>query len=422
MSSDTPALAIDNLGKAYRVFSRPADRLKQAFAFGRHQYFREHWALRGVSLQIERGEAVGILGRNGSGKSTLLQIIAGTLSPTEGSVTVRGRLAPLLELGSGFNLDFTGRENVFLNGAILGLTHDEIAARYNWIEQFADIGDYINEPVKTYSSGMFARLAFSVAAAVEPDILVVDEILSVGDIGFQQKCVAWMRQQRERGMTLLFVTHSPDAIRSLCTKALLLIDGKPTFWGAAEPAVDRYLEYVRIKANEEALREDDELQGTVVRSSQLKASHRYGAGHVQFTDIDLVDSAGQQCRATRFGDSIALRLTIRASVSVSNISLSFLVRDMTGVDLFGTTTFDERVSVPDLATGESATVVFRFSARMRAGNYGVSVAATRVSQRDYSDAVLLDQLDAALAFSVLADPARPVHYKVWEDIEVSLET
>lgn len=316
MSSKAAAISIANIGKAYRVYNRPADRLKQAFARGRKTYYREHWALRGVSIDIQQGESVGILGRNGSGKSTLLQIIAGTLTPTEGSLTVRGRLAPLLELGSGFNMEFTGRENVFLNGAILGLSTSDIERRFAWIEAFADIGSYIDEPVKTYSSGMFARLAFSVAAAVEPDILVVDEILSVGDIGFQQKCVAWMRQQRERGMTLLFVTHSPDAVRSLCTKSLLLIEGQPVYWGAAEPAVDRYLEHVRLKANEEITKSDGQLRGSVDRATSLEASHRYGSGHVQFTSVELFDASGAASRAVRFGEQVTLELRYAAKTEV----------------------------------------------------------------------------------------------------------
>ncbi len=420
MSSSDPVISVRNVGKAYRIFSRPSDRLRQAFSLRKRSFAREHWALRGVSFDVMRGDSVGILGRNGSGKSTLLQLIAKTLSLTEGSIDISGRLAPLLELGSGFNVEFTGRENVFLNGTILGLSKSEIEAKYEWIADFADIGDYLNEPVKTYSSGMYARLAFAVAAAVDPDVLVVDEILSVGDIGFQQKCMAWMREQRERGMTLLFVTHSPDAVRSLCTRAVFLVDGQLAYLGAAEAAVDKYLEYVRIKANEEVLKRDPQLNPQAVAPVRLEGARRYGSGHAELMEVDLRDSAGMSCRAAAFGDWLTLRVAIRAKTRLEGASISFLIRDMTGVDLFGTTTFDEGVTLPPMNAGETQIVQFRFQATMRGGSYGVCVAATRVTQRDYADALLLDQQDAVLAFTVIGNPNRPVHYKVWHPITVSL--
>ena len=420
MSSSEPVISVRNVGKAYRIFSRPSDRLRQAFSLRRRSLAREHWALRGVSFDVMRGDSVGILGRNGSGKSTLLQLIAKTLSSTEGTIDIRGRVAPLLELGSGFNHEFTGRENVFLNGTILGLSKAELEKKYQWIADFADIGEYINEPVKTYSSGMYARLAFAVAAAVEPDVLVVDEILSVGDIGFQQKCMAWMREQRERGMTLLFVTHSPDAVRSLCKKAVFLVDGQISFLGPAEPAVDKYLEYVRIKANEEVLKRDPNLDPQVASPVRLEGGHRYGSGHAELLEVDLHDQHGASCRAVAFGDWLTLSVSIRAKARLEGASVSFLIRDMTGVDLFGTTTFDEGMTLPPMNAGDTHTVQFRFQTTMRAGSYGVCVAATRVTQRDYADALLLDQQDAVLAFTVIGNPNRPVHYKVWHPITVSL--
>src|SRR5450759_2168058 len=259
MSSDEVVIDVKNLSKRYEIYATPRDRLKQLvlpsiyriFArltglFGHesdhltHQYFREFWALHDVSFQVLKGETVGIIGLNGSGKSTLLQLICSTLTQTAGSVEVKGRVAALLELGSGFNPDFTGRENVYLNGQILGLTREEIQDRFQAIEAFADIGDFIDQPVKTYSSGMGVRLAFAVAINVEPEVLVVDEALAVGDLAFQRKCMRWMEDFAAKRGVLLFVSHSPEQIRRLCTKAIYLRHGVIAGLGPAKEICDRY--------------------------------------------------------------------------------------------------------------------------------------------------------------------------------------
>ena len=232
-------IRVQGLGKSYHVFANPRDRLKQ-FLWRKRQFYREFWALRGVTLDVRRGEAFGIVGRNGSGKSTLLQLICGTLAPSEGEVQVNGRIAALLELGSGFNPEFTGRENVRLNATILGMPPDEIAARLPEIEAFADIGSFIDEPVKHYSSGMHARLAFAVAFHTDPEVIVVDEALSVGDELFQSKCIRHLAELRERGVTLLFVSHSSALVRSICDRALVLDHGKPVMLGPSKEAIEVY--------------------------------------------------------------------------------------------------------------------------------------------------------------------------------------
>ncbi|MCK9622339.1 MAG: ABC transporter ATP-binding protein [Methylobacter sp.] len=243
------AIRVQNLSKCHHIYDAPRDRLKQFVvpALQRlvrqapRQYFHEFWALKDVSFEIKKGDAFGIIGRNGSGKSTLLQMICGTLNPTGGSIQTNGRIAALLELGSGFNPDFTGRENIYLNGAILGLTGKEIDARLDDILGFADIGDFIDQPVKTYSSGMFVRLAFAIQVNVDPEILIVDEALSVGDFFFQQKCFARLRKMRENGLTLLFVSHDMGTVRDLCPKSIYLIKGKAAFMGDSQEAIRRYL-------------------------------------------------------------------------------------------------------------------------------------------------------------------------------------
>ena len=235
------AVAVHDVGKVYRLYSRPEDRLKEQvmWRFGR-QYGRDFWALSGVTFSIRQGERFGIIGRNGSGKSTLLQIIAGTLAPTGGTVQVRGRVAALLELGSGFNLEFTGRENVLMNAALLGLTPAEIAARYDGIVAFADIGAFIDQPAKTYSSGMLVRLAFAVATAVDADVLLVDEALAVGDVFFRQKCYRRLDELRERGTAVILVSHAMTEVEQFCERALLLDRGRTVFLGTAPQAVRHY--------------------------------------------------------------------------------------------------------------------------------------------------------------------------------------
>src|SRR5271170_3287992 len=225
MSDGDIAIRVSSLSKCYHIYDKPADRLKQTLLRGRRQYYREFWALKDVSFEVRRGEAVGIIGRNGSGKSTLLQLITGTIRPTTGEIEANGRIAALLELGSGFNPDFTGRENVYLNGALLGLTTEEINNRFDAITAFADIGQYIDQPVKTYSSGMLVRLAFAVQVQIEPDILIVDEALAVGDALFQKRCFQQIEKLVSNGTSLLFVSHDQEAMRTLTHQALLLTHG-----------------------------------------------------------------------------------------------------------------------------------------------------------------------------------------------------
>ncbi len=417
----TPAISVRNVGKLYRIYSRSEDRLKQMLfrRFGR-QYGHDFWALRNVSFDIERGDAVGVIGRNGSGKSTLLQILAGTLQPTEGSVSVNGRVSALLELGSGFNPEYTGEENVYLSGAILGISRQEMERRYDDIASFADIGEFLQQPVKSYSSGMYARLAFSVAVAVQPDILIVDEILAVGDYGFQQKCVARLRQMRDAGLTLFFVSHSPDSIKSICSRGLFLVDGQPAYWGGAEQAVDLYFKYIREQTNRDILG-DHPFNNTVQVRERTAGSLRYGTGHAQIEDVAVLGADGLPHKAFAINDEIRIRVRLRSFIDATALSVSFLVRDLAGVDLLGTTTFDEFVELPPVKTNGELAVEFSFKINLHPGNFGISVAVHHVSQRDYSDNILFDQIDAAATFVVLHDPNRPVHYKFHCPTQIRIE-
>ena len=243
MSSDV-VLSVRNISKCFEVYEKPVHRLYQTLCAGYKRFYKEFWALRNISFDVRRGECIGIVGKNGAGKSTLLQIITGTLTPTAGEVAVNGRVAALLELGSGFNPEFTGRENVYLNASILGLSHEETSSRFQSILNFADIGDFIDQPVKTYSSGMMVRLAFAVQILTDPDVLIVDEALAVGDAAFQRKCFARMDALRAKGVTIILVTHDTETVKQRCDRAIFLKDGHVAFDGPAENGVVAYMRYL----------------------------------------------------------------------------------------------------------------------------------------------------------------------------------
>ncbi|MEA1051481.1 ABC transporter ATP-binding protein [Lamprobacter modestohalophilus] len=312
MSSEQPvAIRATQLSKTYRVFKHPLDRVRQLFSqLRKRTYYTPAHALDGVSFEVERGEAVGIIGRNGSGKSTLLQVICGTLRPTSGAVSVIGRVSPLLELGSGFNPEFTGRENVYLSAAVLGLSRRETDMRFEEITQFASIGEYLERPVKTYSSGMFARLAFSVAVHVDPDILVVDEALSVGDLGFQQKCIKRMLALRKQGVTLLFVSHDPYQVKAVCQRALYLRAGRLVNFGEAGSVVDAYLADLHSGAGFECGSEE----GVAPEERPT----------VKISTIRLLDAAGEPLQCVRTGDSIRLSFSFERLCEDLHEPLSFV--------------------------------------------------------------------------------------------------
>jgi lipopolysaccharide transport system ATP-binding protein len=323
---DDPAITIRNIGKMYRIYDRPQDRLKQMLWRGARTYGRDFWALRHVSFDVRQGETFGVIGRNGSGKSTLLQIITGVLAPTEGEAQVNGRVAALLELGSGFNPEFTGRENVFLNGSILGLNHAEIEERFDEIAAFADIGSFIDQPVKVYSSGMMVRLAFAVQSCIEPDILIVDEALAVGDIFFQQKCHRRIDALRERGSAILFVSHSMVDIRQYCQRALLLNNGEAMALGPSSDVVARYMlmQHPMPSVSKPALDRGPELKrarptpaGALEQAPffwpeatesffDVDSLSQISNGWARCTAVAVCDRFGQPCRIFQQGQTLSL--------------------------------------------------------------------------------------------------------------------
>ncbi len=377
MSSSDIAIRVTNLSKRYEIYDVPRDRLKQ-FVLPRlryltrrapKQYFREFWALKDISFEIKKGETVGIIGRNGSGKSTLLQLICGTLNPTSGSVQTNGRIAALLELGSGFNPEFTGRENVYMNASVLGLSNEEIDERFDDIVAFADIGDFIEQPVKTYSSGMMVRLAFAVIAHVDADILVVDEALSVGDAVFTQKCMRFIRQFQEHG-SLLFVSHDTAAVQNLCKSGIWLKNGKMELSGNVKRVSEAYFQYTlqEIYGEESKLTSiasidaDDETDTEEIASEAEIPAIDYGAvasvsdnmgvakgwetGQANILSVSLTRLTPGPEGVFEGGERVRMTIRAKAHAPLQSPVLGFLIRDRLGQDLFGENTLNFTDHVP----------------------------------------------------------------------------
>ena len=311
MASDDIAISVRNLTKTYRLFGHPGDRIKQFFSLGLKQYHSEFTALKDVSFDIKKGETVGIIGRNGSGKSTLLQLICGILKPTTGTVQVNGRISALLELGAGFNPEFTGRENVYFQGALMSFTKAQMDARFDEIAAFADIGDFIDQPVRTYSSGMFVRLAFAVAVHVAPDILLIDEALSVGDVDFQAKCLIKMRALVDSGVTVLFVSHSMQAVSSFCSRVLFLDSGHLGLDGAPADAIERYRGYVHAKS--------------AVDLTQCQSGRRGLKSSIELLSLSVHDDNGKSRTAFAMGERLCLHLAIKSELALPGARFGVLL-------------------------------------------------------------------------------------------------
>lgn len=427
MSSDTShngtAISVYNVGKCYHIYDKPQDRLKQALWRGRKRFFSDFWALRDVTFEVDRGEAIGIVGKNGSGKSTLLQILAGTLAPSEGQAAVNGRVAALLELGSGFNPDFTGRENVFMNGAILGLSQREIEQRFDAIAAFADIGEFLDQPVKTYSSGMYVRLAFSVATNVDPDILIVDEALAVGDLQFQHRCMARIRAMCENGTTLVFVSHDPDAVRALCRRGVWLEQGRVQMIDEAREVARRYMESVYVANNTESIKQamsDDALPEEQASALEEATQRVDDTNAVRLEAARILDAEGRQTEAVREGETFSIEFVLQARVDLAHLSVGFVIKDHLGIELTGESVFNKGQRGIDVSAGKTLTVRFTGMNNLRGGNYSVAVRVNRVSAWDRSDNVLLLNDETAAAFRVLVDPDRPLWFRFRHPFEVTI--
>lgn len=418
MSSSDVAIRVQNLSKRYEIYAAPHDRLKQFVlpplrelaGWPSKQYFREFWALRDVSFEVRRGETVGIIGRNGSGKSTLLQMICGTLTPTSGSIQTRGRVAALLELGSGFNPEFTGRENVYMNAAVLGLSTAEIDARFADIAAFAEIGDFMEQPVKTYSSGMMVRLAFAVIAHVDADILVVDEALSVGDAFFAQRCMRFIRDFIVTG-TVLFVSHDTGAVVNLCNKGILLNHGQVVEIGTPKDIVERYLatlcevnqkvdgiqldEIIPSPEQEAAPREYRDMRDSLINSSTLRNDIEvfkfephlagFGTGDAKIISVRLLDQDSAPLSWIVGGEKVILEIRCLANKEMIRPIVGFDFKDRLGQTIFGDNTFLVFQHNPTLVA-QGAELVARFTFRipvLPTGDYSIAAAVAEGTQANH---------------------------------------
>ena len=417
MSSSNIAITVQGVSKRFELYDKPSDRLKQFILprlsrlTGRPpvDYFREFWALKDVSFEVRRGEAFAIVGRNGSGKSTLLQIITGTLSPTMGSVNTHGRVAALLELGSGFNPEFTGKENVFLNGALLGFSRQEIEQKYDAIVSFADIGQHIDQPVKSYSSGMVVRLAIAVQTQVEPDILIVDEALAVGDALFQKRCYRQIEKLLNNGTTLLFVSHDQEIVRTLTQRAVFLNSGHAEKCGDTSDVLFAYREF--LQRQEEAAFLD--LQQRTQKVLQAETARKsYGSREVEIRQVEVFGAQGNHQSVFYAGDQITIAVECVCNVDIANLNVAFRIISKEGIKVttWGTLNEDMRHfdSSPDsafwarkFAKGDRFTVRFSGRCTLGANLYEVQAVVAREHDRYYGNQQVLHWVDDAGHFTVI---------------------
>jgi lipopolysaccharide transport system ATP-binding protein len=360
------AICFEQVSKSYAIYDRPANRLKELLTFGRTVHHRDFWALDGIDFEVKRGETFCIIGENGSGKSTLLQIVAGILQPSSGKVTVNGRVSALLELGAGFNPEFSGRDNVYLNASILGLTTKEIDRRYRAIEEFAEIGEFIHQPVKTYSSGMIVRLAFAVAINVDPEVLLVDEALAVGDIYFRHRCMRKVHELRSRGITILFVSHAISDVKSLGDRVLWIEHGKVMDIGDPERVVGKYLaatvakdtQYLQLKKQPEPVAARPQERPMEVVDTIPNIDHRFGDGRGEILGIALLNEEGERVHLVQPNSKLIVRISVRANEELAIPIVGFMMRNHLGVDFSGTNTSREEYELPAMAPGDVLTIDF----------------------------------------------------------------
>lgn len=394
------AVRIDSVSKQYRIYDRPADRLKETLTRGRWKAHREFWALKDISFEVESGTTTGIVGPNGSGKSTLLQIITGTLEPTHGSVSIEGRVAALLELGAGFNPEFTGIENIFMNASLMGFSGSETENLLPEIASFAEIGDFIYQPLKTYSSGMYVRLAFAAAIAVAPQILIIDEALAVGDAVFQHRCMRRIKEMQENGTTILFVSHDPASVRALCNRAILLNGGEKIAEGSPPDVLNRYQKIImaRQQAYEASAKP---AEATANEFSERKVAplsyvYRHGDRSAEVLQVELLDSALRPTELVETGEPLVVRIVYAAHADLDDVVCGFLIRNRHGIHVYGTNTEIQEVPFERVQRGQLTEVTFEFNCWLAPEMFSLCVAV-------HSGAgVSFDWLDGCLFFRVMS--------------------
>ena len=426
------AISVQGVSKIYKLYDKPIDRLKEAVSLTHKSYHRDFFALSDISFEVKKGETVGIIGTNGSGKSTILKIITGVLSPTTGTAEVSGNISALLELGAGFNSEYTGLENIYMNGTMMGFSRQEMERRMDDILRFADIGDFVNQPVKTYSSGMFVRLAFALAINVDPEILIVDEALSVGDVFFQAKCYRRMEEMMKNGTTILMVSHDMGSIIKYCDKVVLLNRGHFVAQGEAGKMVDLYKKILANQTDElaEALIEQKKealglpVEATVSdkrmkdRMNLNPEVQEYGDGRASFEDFGTLDARGNVTNLLLKGEMFTIRERVRFHAPIENPIFTYTLRDKKGTDITGTNTLFEGTEIKPVKDGDVYTVSFRQKMNLQGGEYLLSMSCTGYENGEH---VVYHRLYNVLSLTVISNKNTVGFYDMGSEVEAVRE-
>ncbi|MCR5527188.1 MAG: ABC transporter ATP-binding protein [Lachnospiraceae bacterium] len=395
------AIKVENLDKVYKLYDHRRDRLMDALGLTKKKVYHEHYALKDVSMEVHKGETVGIIGTNGSGKSTILKIITGVLSPTAGNVEINGRISALLELGAGFNMEFTGIENIYLNGTMIGFSNAEIEAKMQDILDFADIGDFVNQPVKTYSSGMFVRLAFAVAINIDPEILIVDEALSVGDIFFQNKCYHKFEEFKKAGKTIVFVSHDLSSISKYCDRVYLLDRGKKLGEGSPKTIIDMYKKVLVHQLdskpedhadsfNRGGMKQLDGTDGNAIpkfwkdKMVLNPSQDSYGSGLAEIVDFCCVDNSGQITNTVMKGDTFTIRMKVKFNTRIQQPILACSFKNRMGVEITGTNTMFEKIDTGNPEKDEVMVVNFTQNMSLQGGEYLISFGCVGYREGEFT--------------------------------------
>ena len=438
---DNIAIQVTDVEKVYKLYDKPSDRIKEALGFGRGKHHTEHHALQGVNLTIRQGECVGIIGTNGSGKSTILKIITGVINPTRGNVAVNGRISALLELGAGFNMEYNGIENIYLNGTMIGFSEKEIDEKLESILEFADIGEYVYQPVKTYSSGMFVRLAFAVAINIDPEILIVDEALSVGDVFFQAKCYHKFEEFKEMGKTIVFVSHDLSSISKYCDRVVLLNQGTKLGEGEPKKMIDIYKQvlvgqYTIPESEGGSLLDDEELRraaagkrsngeqthtgesnaatadGAVMENTEIL---EYGSKKAVITEYYITDDKGTKTSAILKGNTFSIHMRVRMEENLQAPIFAFTIKNVRGTEITGTNTMFEKAFLEPVSAGEEREVTFTQEMNLQGGDYLLSLGVTGYEDDDFT---VYHRLYDVLGVTVISDKDTVGFYDMNSRVEV----
>ncbi|MCR5671164.1 MAG: ABC transporter ATP-binding protein [Butyrivibrio sp.] len=420
------AIEVKDLTKIYKLYDKPMDRLKDSLGLARKKKYKEHLALNHVNLTVKKGETVGIIGTNGSGKSTILKIITGVLSPSSGEVSVDGHISALLELGAGFNMEYNGIDNIYLNGMMIGFSEEEITKRLDAILEFADIGDYVYQPVKTYSSGMFVRLAFAVAINIDPEILIVDEALSVGDVFFQAKCYHKFEEFKKQGKTILFVSHDLSSISKYCDRAVLLNQGVMLGEGTPKKMIDIYKQvlvgqYPLPKSDTENLLDDEEIRAAAAKKvdgikNENPDTLEYGDGAAVIDSFYVTDSKGIRSNSIIKGTEFTVHMRVKFNRDITAPIFAFTFKNIMGIEITGTNSMVEKAFLEPVKAGDAKDISFTQKMTLQGGEYLISFGVTGFEQNDFT---VYHRLYDALNITVVSDKNTVGYYDMESKCEVT---